>query len=146
MDSSARIRTELQRVFANDQLDDEGIPETRSEMIEEIIEAEGWEPVQDYLLDVLKNDSAPYRDWESAAEAFWGAALDKRAVQSDLVIALLYLRLKPDEHSDENNLAWSIVCKLKGIGYHSEYDPMADPDIQAALNSLTKQGVKGNLH
>lgn len=41
--------------------------------------------------------------------------------------------------------AGAIVCKLKGIGYDSTYDPMADPAIIAERNSLAEidGGLKG---
>ena len=134
MDSPSAIATKVQALLDDDRLDDEDYPESRTELIEEIIEQCGWEPVQDHLIAVLKDASAPYRDWQSAADVFYGAASDGHSISSDLVIALLYKRLEPDEHSSENNLAWSIVCKLKGVGYNSDYDPMTDPAIIAAGN------------
>lgn len=132
------VANRIQEILDDDRLDDESIPETRSELIEGIIHSDGWGPVQDQLISVLKDDSAPYRDWQSAADVFWEAALDKRDVDFNIVIGLLYRRLKPDEHSSENNQAWSIVCQLKGVGYNSDYDPMADPDIVAAMKSLAE--------
>lgn len=130
MDSPTAIATKLQAILDDDQLDEDSLPETRAELIEGIIETVGWEPVQSYLITVLKNDSAPYRDWLTAAEVFYGAASDHRAIESNLVIALLYKRLSRDE--DSSNLAWSIVCKLKKVGYLSDYDPMVDPAVIAA--------------
>jgi hypothetical protein len=34
------------------------------------------------------------------------------------------------------NLAWSITCKLKGLDYMSEYDPLRDPAVLHELEAL----------
>lgn len=77
----------------------------------------------------MKDNSRRISDWEVLAQVFWGAALDKRPIDANKVIALLYYRLPSDKGSSENNLAWSIVCKLKGIEYISKYNPMEDQEI-----------------
>lgn len=136
MESPPDIAIRLQAILDDDRLDDDAVEETRAEVIEAIIEAEGWEPVQRCLIDVMKNDLAPRRDWISAAEVFWEAALDGRKVEADLIIFLLYKRLKPDSDYLEENLIWSIASKLKRVGYLSEYEPMQDPAVLAAGRAM----------
>ena len=44
--------------------------------------------------------------------------------------------LEPDEGSNENNFAMGIVCKLKGVDYLSEYDPLKDPDVKLEIEKI----------
>jgi hypothetical protein len=36
-----------------------------------------------------------------------------------------------------DNLVWSIISKLKGVGYQSDYDPLQDPDVLREMKRLT---------
>jgi hypothetical protein len=113
--------------------DSEGTPlEEFTPLIDEV----GWPEVCGELLAILEDETRPEAQWLAVAEVFWGAVLDHRAVPADRLIALLYARLPPDPHSIENNLAWSIVVRLRGLSYLSEYDPLADPKILAELASV----------
>ena len=126
----------LQKILADDSLDLEDAEESKCEKIEELIRHYGWKSIESCLLQVLEADSLRCKDWNTAAEVFWGAVLDERDLSADRVIALLYQRLPGDEYSA--NLAWSIASKLKGVGYLSDYDPLADPGVQAELDRLRK--------
>jgi hypothetical protein len=49
------------------------------------------------------------------------------------VIAHLYFRYCGP---GEDNLAWSITSRLKGVGYLSDYDPLCDPYVVRELKKL----------
>ena len=38
--------------------------------------------------------------------------------------------------NNEDNLAWSIVSKLKGKDYLSDYDPLRDAEVIEELNKI----------
>lgn len=105
------------------------------ERIEAAIEEHGWVAIRDALMAVLEDAMRTVLQWEIAAAAIWGAVLDRRPMHADRVIALVYARLSR-EGELENNLAWSIAAKLRGVGYLSEYDPLADPAVLAELRSI----------
>jgi hypothetical protein len=129
MDVAARI----QSILSDDTLDKGG---GDVEAIEALIKQFGWELIQVELLRCLW-DEKQRNHWYSVAAVFWGATLDNRPMPTDKVIASLYLRLDTQNCTDEEeNLAWSITCKLKGVDYSSEYDPLKDPDVLAELNLL----------
>lgn len=108
------------------------------ERIEGIIEDDGWDVVRACLLAILEDPGRPASHWQVVAAVFWGAVLDERPVPVDRLIALLYARLPNDEHSSENNLAWSITAKLRGVSYLSDYDPFADPCIKRELSTIRR--------
>jgi len=61
---------------------------------------------------------------------------------ADAVIALLYGRFQRagigDEHSA--NLLWSITCRLKGVGYLSDYEPLHDPGVLSEMKVFWPKG------
>lgn len=94
----------------------------------------GWDLVQNGLFQVLEDNDQAAR-WQTVAAVFWGAVLDGRQIQTNKLIALLYHRF--DSHSDaEDNLAWSITCKLKNVGYLSDYEPLNDPGVKEELKAI----------
>lgn len=103
--------------------------------IESAIVDHGWPAIRDALMHVLEDATRPAAHWEIAAAALFGAVLDRRPMHDDRVIALVYARL-PREGGAENNLAWSIAAKLRGVGYLSEYAPLADPAVLAELRTI----------
>jgi hypothetical protein len=125
-------------ILADDAQGDAPGDESKSERIERLIEAAGWDAVRDSILAILRADRRPQDD-RTATEVLWGAALDRRPMPADRVIALLYHRLERlgggAEGLDEN-LAWSITSTLKCVGYLSDYDPLNDPAVQAELAAL----------
>ena len=127
----------INSILENDSLDSGDIDSDKCEHIENLIPLYGWKAVQKNLLDILSQEKREIRDYEVVAEVFWGAVLDRRNIAStNKVIALLYHRLPNDKNSDENNLAWSIACKLKKVDYLSDYNPMNDSEIIEELNLL----------
>jgi hypothetical protein len=128
------VHASIETILSDDRLDDETCETSKCELIEELISQIGWREVCDSLVYLLKGKRRS-QDYEVAAQVIWGAVLDNRALPSDQVIALLYDRLNLQDDIQEN-LAWSITSKLKGVGYHSEYNPLHDPAVVMELEAL----------
>ena len=131
MELEARITA----ILLDSSLDDETVDSSRAEEVEKLIPRFGWPAVQESMLAGLRSRE-PER-WRLAAEVLWGAALDRREVDVDRVIAHLCLRYPPGP--EEDNLAWSITSKLKGRGYLSAYDPLDDPGGARVLAELLRE-------
>jgi hypothetical protein len=126
-------------ILRNDELDTETSDETKCNQIERLADDFGWESIEEVLIKVLEDDTRRIVDWHTIAEVFWGAALDKRNINENKVIALLYYRIPNDAGSNESNLVWSIASKLKGANYLSEYDPLNDPDVIKEMQKFYKR-------
>ena len=131
MDIMHQIRKILDREVPDTE-DFESSKCDKCEEIESLIEVYGWEVMQSALVEMLKEINLNIYDFDVVAQVFWGAVLDKRIIDTNKVIALLYLRL-PDGN-DLENLIWSITERLKGVGYLSDYEPLEDPDIIKEMN------------
>jgi len=114
---------------------------SREELIEQLIDQDGWESVRDGLFQVLLNRGLVKHGYTVAA-VLWGAVLDRRPLDPNYTIAVLErqrcFRL-PDEAKDPNsldNLVWSITIKLKGLEYLSDYDPIGDPAVKREMDRL----------
>lgn len=103
------------------------------ELLQPLIDELGWTAVCDGVFKALESNETTI--WYTAAAAIWGAALDKRDMDANRAIALAYFRLNPNK-DEEENLAWSIACKLKAVDYLSGYDPRLDPPITEHLEQL----------
>ncbi|MFT3722506.1 MAG: hypothetical protein QM773_02880 [Hyphomonadaceae bacterium] len=103
--------------------------------LQPIIDTFGWGAVREEIFKALEGSEQAL--WPVAAAVIWGAALDKRELDIDLAIALVYFRIDPGIPGEENNLAWSIASKLKGVGYLSSYDPYQDAAVRVHLDRLT---------
>ena len=108
---------------------------SKAEQLEALAEEITWPLLLADMLRILRDGSRSLRDCRVATEVLWGAVLDKRAIDGTDVIAHLLLRYEIAGPS-EDNLAWSIVARLRGVSYLSEYRPSEDPDIQARLAEL----------
>ena len=104
------------------------------EQLQPLIDEFGWTAVCDGVFEALESKETAI--WRTAAAAVWGAALDKREMDAHRAIALVYFRLDPNKPGEEDNLAWSIASKLKGVDYLSSYDPRLDPPIKEQLEQL----------
>ena len=124
----------IAEILADDWLDDESVEITKVDEIESLIEDVGWPAVRECLLEVLRDDGQS-RNWRTAADAFWGAVLDRRDLPTDELIALLHHRFDPTGLV-EDDLVWSIVSKLKGIDYLSDYEPLRDPGVIEELRKV----------
>jgi hypothetical protein len=135
------VRQRIRESLADGRLDDEASELSKMEAIEALIGQFGWEPVRDCMMDVLRDDMQRHY-WRHATHVFWGAVLDKRELPADELIALLYHRFDPEGRAEDNEV-WSITCKLKGVGYLSEYKPLSDPAVMEHLRAIRVRG-RGN--
>jgi hypothetical protein len=125
------VRQAIDEILSNDLLDSDQSEQSKCESIEKLIVQFGWLSVQNELINILADRGQEPKNWQTAAEVFWGAVLDKREIESpNRLIALLYKRCVQDTHSIDSNVAWSITSKIKGLGYLSDYDPLKDPLIE----------------
>ncbi len=128
---------DFELILKDDTLDDEAVERGKVELIEERLSLANWPEVFNWLIRLLTS-SRRLLDQRVAMAVLWGATLDKRAMDPNLTSAVLTHLFLSAPMVDENdqNLAWSIVTKLKGKGYLSNYDPQRDPDVQKALLSI----------
>ena len=133
-----RVRERIDEILADDRLDQEEIEESKTEAIEALVELFGWASVRDCMMDVLR-DNSQESHWRTAADVFWGAALDKRDIPADELIALLYYRFDPDGQA-EDNLVWSIASELKAVSYMSSYEPLRDPEVAREFQKIRDRG------
>jgi hypothetical protein len=135
-DPSMHLRDRVVSILNDPALDGAEDTGTQAERIELLIEEHGWDALLACLCGLLHRGDAT--DWLAIAEVFWGAALDQRPMPADAVIALLYGRFERagarDEHSD--NLLWSITCRLKRVGYLSDYEPLHDPGVRSQMQAF----------
>ncbi|MEJ2426237.1 MAG: hypothetical protein P8179_12740 [Candidatus Thiodiazotropha sp.] len=132
------MKEQIRKILDDTSLESEEVEDSKAELIENLITEENWQNIQNYLFEVLSDDNETYYNWHTCFEIFWGAVLDSRTIDGNRIIALAYYRLKPDEHSSESNLAWSLASELKGEDYFSEYNPLEDPDIIKIINEYQK--------
>ena len=88
-------------ILADDRLDEEVSAQSKVEAIEALIGLFGWEPIREYMMNVLRDDNRE-QHWRTAADLFWGAVLDRRDLAPDELIALLYHRFDPDGRAEDN--------------------------------------------
>jgi len=101
-----------------------------------LIDEYGWPPVNEGIFRALESNESEL--WGAAVSAIWSAVLDRRTMDSDRAIALIYHRLDPVPSDLDDNLAWGIASRLKGVGYLSDYDPLSDPGVVAQLAKLSR--------
>ncbi|MCE9525685.1 MAG: hypothetical protein K8R36_06485 [Planctomycetales bacterium] len=131
------VKNRIFAILADDHLDDESSPISKTDAIEALIGEYGWTPIRECMLDVLRDNSLEPH-WRTAVHVFWGAVLDRRELPADELLAWLYHRFGSDGR-DEDNEVWSIASKLKGVSYLSEYDPLKDAAILAYLKAIQSQ-------
>jgi hypothetical protein len=112
-------------------------PDVEERLAETMVE-HGWPAVREAVLRVLASGDAEI--WPDAAAVLWGAVLDGREMDAHRVIAHLYHALPPNVSDHDENLAWSIASRLKGVGYLCDYDPLADPGVRQELERLRTSG------
>ncbi|SDY25634.1 hypothetical protein [Lysobacter enzymogenes] len=109
------------------------------EAVEALVERIGWPTPLAEAMTILADDGLR-RFWRQAmAVAFWaqdpgevrippgGDALD--------CVARLYFCLEREPALDEN-LAWSLASRLKGVSYLSDWNPLLDPQVCLRMASM----------
>ena len=94
----------------------------------------GWTVVREALFEILKSPDKKLR--YEAMSVLWGAVLDARELDANVTIAHIYFRHDLACSEVEDNLAWSITSRLKGKGYLSDYDPLADHDVKREIDVI----------
>ncbi len=69
------VRDRIDVILADARLDENASEKT--EAIEALIDECGWEAIRDCMLDVLRDDRLA-EHWQTVANVFWGAVLDRR--------------------------------------------------------------------
>lgn len=136
------VSERVDEIRADDALEGEDGP-SRCERVEELVDEIGWGVVLDHLLEILRRPDRGSRDWDTAAQVIWGATLDRRPMPVDRVVAHAHPCHRWPPASEENNLAWSIIAKLEGVGYLSAYDPLADAGVLGELARIERLGGSG---
>ncbi|RIL09758.1 hypothetical protein DCC79_10075 [bacterium] len=130
------VRDRIDVILADARLDENASEKT--EAIEALIDECGWEAIRDCMLDVLRDDRLA-EHWQTVANVFWGAVLDRRELPADELIAWLYHRFDPDGQADDDQV-WSIASELRGVGYLSDYDALQDPAVVKHLQMIRGRG------
>lgn len=116
-------------VFRNEESDRD-----LEDILAAVVAGHGWPQVGEALLNILEADEPEL--WPDAVGALWATVLDRCDMDSNRVIALVYHRLGDSATDHDSNLAWSVASRLKGVGYLSDYDPLADPEVLRELERL----------
>lgn len=112
------------------------------ESVEALAQRAGWEAVLTEAMGILA-DAGSRRFWHQAiCVVYWSSPDHLGAFMADHpmdCVARLYLCLERHPELDEN-LIWSIACRLKGVDYLSSWNPLLDRDVVArmAVMSLAK--------
>ena len=135
------VQTVSQRLLAllvDPRFHDETVDDDLTDAVTSLATDVEWQPVLDAMLDVLRDPSL-VRHWYDVVACLFGCDCHTLPLpcEPSYLTALLYdcLRLKPDlgvdgrDLDDTDNLVWSIVHKLKGVSYMSDYNPKTDPDV-----------------
>ncbi len=133
-----RVAMIVREILADPRFRDDSTDDCVADAIKGLASDVGWHVVDSELLDILR-DTTSAANWYDVIACLFGTDCHERGLPCDnsYLIALLYdcLRLGPDLGASElfgetaENLIWSIVHRLRGVGYLSTYDPMTDPDV-----------------
>jgi len=132
------VSQRLLALLADPRFHDETVDDDLTDAVTSLATDVEWQPVLDAMLDVLR-DTSLVRHWYDVVACLFGCDCHTLPLpcEPSYLTALLYdcLRLKPDlgvdgrDLDDTVNLVWSIVHKLKGVSYMSDYNPKTDPDV-----------------
>ena len=136
------VRDRIDAILAGDRSDEESSVMSEAESIKALIGEYGWEPVRDYMVDILQDDRRG-RDWRTVTDVFCGAVLDQRELPGIELIAWLYHRFDPDGRAEDNEV-WSIASRLRGVGHLSDYKPLQDPEVLQHLRAIHSRAEPGS--
>jgi len=131
---SSILRRKIEIILDKDHLNAEDVEESKEMYIEALFNTFDWAECRNLVEEILTEDRR-LKDYQTMANVIWEAVLDGKNFDSEKIIALLYYRFDPDFDS-EDNLVWSIVCKLKNLDYLSNYRPENDETVMYHFNQL----------
>lgn len=133
-----QLQQKVLTILADPKFHDESTEDVISEEIAGLAATVGWSPVFRIFVDILL-DVALIQYWYDVVACLFCCDCHQHDLpcDSNYLIALLYdcLRVSPAlgqsefNHDDADNLVWSIVHQLKGVGYLADYEPQSDPDV-----------------
>ncbi len=133
-----QLQQKILKILADPKFQDESTEDEISEEIAVLAEEVGWNPVFRVFINILLDLSLMHY-WYDVVACLFCCDCHKRDLpcNSNYLIALLYDRLRVSSnlgrsglnHDDVDNLVWSIVHQLKGVGYLADYEPQSDPDV-----------------
>lgn len=109
------------------------------EAMNEGAQAGSWDAWLKEALEMLK-DQGQKDDWYRAmAVCYWAIPRDAElpCARMELVARLYWCLVNGSDFGDHGeNLVWSIAIDLKGVDYESDWDPMADPEVQSYMAKM----------
>jgi len=132
------VNHQLLALLSDPRFNDDSVDDDLNVAVASLASEVGWQPVLNAMLEILR-DSSLTNHWYDVVACLFGCDCHTLPLPCDrpYLTALLYdcLRIRPDlgvdgrDPGDTDNLVWSIVHNLKGVGYMSDYDPKADPEV-----------------
>ena len=132
------VSQRLSALLSDPRFHEESADDDLSDAVSLLAADAGWPPVLTAMVDILRDNNLAAH-WYDVVACLFCCDCHKRPLPCDrsYLTALLYdcLRIRPDlgvdgrDPDDTENLVWSIVHNLKGVGYGSDYDPKADADV-----------------
>lgn len=117
----------------------------KAEILQGLIERHGWDSIYPLMIKTLRDDRAGTH-WPLITDAFLTAEYEEWEYPKDLVIALIWWRLKDDSSmngSDILNQFTSLVCQIKGWSYVGDWSPEDDPGVSREFSKLTQERPSG---
>ena len=120
--------------------DNETLDISRADLISKIIAKEhDWADIQQAFIHILTDNSRSRDEYEVIGQAlYYSIAFDKTCnediLDKDRLTALINFRLNPFDKPYEDNLAWSLTCKLYKLDYcDSVYNVFRDEKMLCIL-------------
>lgn len=126
--------SELIRILQDPKLQSKENEETHFEALEELSEVFGWSGFVDAALRLLE-DKSYSGHWVDLLVVIYEMVCEEIELPQDRLIASL-LRCQKSKKALDENTVWSIIMKLKGLDYHSNYDPLSDLEILREYNQV----------
>lgn len=108
----------------------------------EILSSQGdWDSSVREALDLLA-DRRQMHLWQGAFCVVYWAPPESLPSPRMGVVARLYWCLLSDGFlvgDEDENLVWSIATDLKGVGYESDWEPLADPEVRKHLSEMRSE-------
>ena len=133
-----KVKQRVLDLLSDPRFYDESTEDELSDALLKYADEVGWIPIAGALIAVLEDLNLQHQ-WHAAVCALFRCDCQQRAFpcERSYVIALLYdclqrcpnLGVEGLDFDYVDNLVWSIVHQLKGVGYLDPYDPQLDPQV-----------------